>query len=65
MAFDPAADPWGTAMLGAAAIVVLAVFILVAAIVTSTPKRASGRVLALGSLLFLGTAVGGTWERVV
>lgn len=65
MAFDPAADPWGTAMLGAAAIVVLAVFILVAAIVTSTPKRASGRVLALGSLLFLGAAVGGTWERVV
>lgn len=65
MAFDPAADPWGTAMLASAAVVALAVFVLVAAILTSTPKRAGTRLLGLGCVLFLGTAFGGTWVRIV
>ena len=64
MAFDPAADPWGTAMLAAAAVVALAVFVLVAAILTATPKRAGSRLLGIGCFLFLGTAVGGTWQRI-
>lgn len=64
MAFDPAADPWGTAMLASAAVVALAVFVLVAAILTATPKRAGTRLLGLGCFLFLGTALGGTWVRI-
>lgn len=64
MAFDPAADPWGAAMLAAAAVVALAVFVLVAAILTGTPKRSAGRILGFGCALFLGAAVGGTWVRV-
>ncbi|MEM6993471.1 MAG: hypothetical protein AAF721_23355 [Myxococcota bacterium] len=65
MAFDPAADPWGTAMLGSATVVALAVFVLVAAIMTGTPKRAGARILGVGCFLFLLTAAGGTWDRIV
>jgi len=60
-----AADPWGTAMLAAAAIVVLALFVFLAALFTGTPKRAAARILGVGCFLFLGTAAGGTWERIV
>lgn len=62
--FDPAADPWGVAILASSAVFALSVFVLLAAVVTKTPKRSAGRIMFVGVLAFLGTSVGGTFARI-
>ena len=64
MNFDPAADPWGTAMLAAAVLWVLSALIVVVATVAGTTRRAGGRLMLISLLGFLVAAVGGTRERI-
>ncbi|MEM7158764.1 MAG: hypothetical protein AAF799_38335 [Myxococcota bacterium] len=64
MNFDPAADPWGTAMLASAVLWVLSALIGVVATLAGTTRRAGGRLMLLSLLGFLVAAGGGTWERI-
>lgn len=64
MRFDPAADPWGTAMLAAAALWLLALLVVVAALLGKTSRRTGGYLMLVSLLVFLGAAVGGTWDRI-
>lgn len=62
MDFDPAADPWGTAMLAAAGLwVVSAVLVLLK---VGGSRRTGGRVMLVSLLGFLGSAAAGTWQRL-
>jgi hypothetical protein len=64
VAFDPAADPWGTAML---AFVVVGGFVVlwgVVALLMRQPARGAGRVMSLALLGYLGSAVGGVVAKV-
>lgn len=64
MRLDLSADPWGVAMLAAATVLGLGIVIGLLALAMRTSKRAAGWFCGLGSLAFLATAAGGTWERV-
>jgi hypothetical protein len=64
MRFDPAADPWGTAMLAAAALWLLSLLVVVAALVARTPRRTGAWMMLVSLLAFLGAAAGGTWVRM-
>lgn len=64
MRFDPAADPWGTAMLAAAALWLLSLLVVVAALVARTSRRTGGWLMVVALLAFLGAAGGGTWVRI-
>ncbi len=64
MRFDPAADPWGTAMLAAAALWLLSLFVVVAATLVGTSRRMGARMMLMSLLVFLGAAAGGTWVRI-
>lgn len=64
MRFDFAADPWGTAMLAAAALWLLSLLVIVAAFVAQTSRRTGGRMMLVSILAFLGAASGGTWVQI-
>lgn len=64
MSFDPAADPWGTAMLGAAGLWAISALIVVGATVKGSSRQTGGRVMLVSLLGFLGAAGGGTWVRI-
>jgi hypothetical protein len=64
MRFDPAADPWGAAMLAAAVLWLLALLAMVAALLAKTSRRTGGYLMLVSLLVFLGAAVGGTWDRI-
>ncbi len=64
MRLDLSADPWGVAMLAAATVLALGLVIGLLALIMRTSKRAAGWFCGLGSLAFLVTAAGGTWQRI-
>ncbi|MEX1363165.1 MAG: hypothetical protein AB1Z98_08570 [Nannocystaceae bacterium] len=64
MSFDPAADPWGTAMLAAAGLWVLSAVIVMLATFVGTSRRTGGRLMLVALLAFLGAAGGGTWVDI-
>jgi len=64
MPFDPAADPWGTAMLAAAALWVISLLVVVLALVVRTSLHTGARLMLVALLGFLVSAAGGTWERI-
>lgn len=64
MGFDPAADPWGAAMLGAAALWLISLLVMLSAVLGGTSRRAGGTLMLVSLLAFLGAAVGGTWDRI-
>jgi hypothetical protein len=64
MRFDPAADPWGAAMLGAAALWLLSLLVMLAAVLGRTSRRNGGILMLVSLLAFLGAALGGTWDRI-
>ena len=64
MRLDLSADPWGVAMLAAATVLGLGIVIGLLALLMRTSKRAAGWFCGLGSLAFLVTAAGGTWQRI-
>lgn len=64
MRFDPTADPWGTAMLAAAALWLLSLLVLVAALLAKTSRRPGGYLMLVALVVFIGAAVGGTWDRI-
>lgn len=63
--FDPAADPWGTAMIGSAVVVGFALLWGVVALLMRQPARGAGRLMSVGLFAYLGTATGGTLARVM
>lgn len=64
MSFDPAADPWGTAMLAAAGLWMLSAVIVMLATIVGTSRRTGGRLMLVALLAFLGAAGGGTWVEI-
>jgi hypothetical protein len=64
MRFDPAADPWGAAMLGAAALWLLSLLVMLWAVLGRRSRRAGGTLMIVSLLAFVGAAVGGTWDRI-
>jgi hypothetical protein len=63
--FDPAADPWGVAMIGSAVVVGFALLWAIVALLMRQPARGAGRLMSVGLFAYLGTATGGTWVRVM
>jgi hypothetical protein len=64
MRFDLAADPWGTAMVGAALLGLVSLLVLLAASLARTSRRTGARLMLVSLLAFLGAAAGGTWTRI-
>ncbi len=64
MSFDPAADPWATAMIAAAALFLLSLLVLVAAQVARTERRSGGRMMLIALGGFFVFAIAGTWQRL-
>ncbi|MEM9457875.1 MAG: hypothetical protein AAGF11_27090 [Myxococcota bacterium] len=57
-------DLAGIGMLAAAALWLLSLLMLLTSFVARTERRTGGRVMLLALVLFLGTALGGTWQRI-
>ncbi len=65
MRFDPAADPWGTAMLAAAVLWVFSLLVVVFAFVADSSRRTGARFMTASLVVFLVAAVGGTRARIL
>lgn len=63
--FEPANDPWGTAMIASAVVVGFALLWVLVAVLMRQPARGAGRLMSVGLFAYLGTATGGTWVRVM
>lgn len=57
-------DLAGIGMLAAAALWLLSLLMLLTSFVARTERRTGGRVMLLALVLFLGAALGGTWQRI-
>lgn len=64
MPFDPAADPWGAAMLGTGGVGALALLGVLVSWARGRRPTFAGWCLGIGTLAFLGSAAAGTAERI-
>lgn len=65
VAFDPAADPWGTAMLACLVVCGFVLLWCVVALSMRQPARGAGRLMSLALLGYLGSAVGSVAAKVI
>lgn len=65
VAFDPAADPWGTAMLACLVVCGFVLLWCVVALLMRQPARGAGRLMSLALLGYLGSAVGSVAAKVI